>query len=283
MPRRVRARRPRRRAPRAARRLRGKRTTHKTQVARITETIEIQNVTPNKLIKSQFHLGQFKRASLLANNFKWYKATKVTWKLEPQFNVYQYGATNPGAPYVYTVMNRTQDQGLNVNLNDLLAMGAKPRKLTGMKSTSYRPNWCSPGLLSQNVVPISTFGGALNNVFVNGLKAEYGWLMAPNDSSNLTVGPTYGLYKPIMPVGPTSTVGNTEVQIAPAAAVYNGHYFYINQVNSPSSYILCKLSCTVQWVFKDPKLTIANSTDNIFSYDLSGNEQPSEIITLQGE
>lgn len=231
------------------------------QMAKIVETIEFNQVVPNVTQNCVFSISQFERARTLATNFRWYKPTHVTWTIEPQFNVYQSGVTNPTVPYIYTIMNRTQDDSF-LTLNDMLTQGARPRKLVGAYKVSYRPNWCSPGLLATNVVSIpGQFGGALNNVFVQGLKPEYGWLQAPNLLSAYPAPPP-GI-RPIMYLN--AAVTNTGVQNQASATYYNGHQFYIEQsVPSGATLPAYKITCQVHWAFKDPKNVLATGSDNVF-------------------
>lgn len=263
MPRRAR-RAPRRRPNRKPRRKQGRRGGGRQQMARISETIEFSRLVPNTQLNCTFNLNMFERARTLATNFRWYKPTKVTWTLEPQYNVFQGGINSPTQPYVYTVMNRTQDSSA-MTLSDFLSMGAKPVKLTGSKKISYRPNWCSPGLIVQNVVAlVGQFGGALNNVYMNGLKAEYDWLQAPNNLPGSQTSPGN-----IVPITPGLVQANSPVQNIPSATLFNGHQYYVEQQIPPTSAgSLFKITCTVDWAFKDPKNILAQPGDNLF--DISG-------------
>lgn len=237
-----------------------------SQMARIVETIEFNKLAPNNVQAMLFSLNQFQRARVLATNFRWYKPTKVTWTIEPQFNVFQSGAANPTVPYIYQVMNRTQDSTF-MTINDLLTQGAKPKKLTGVVKLSYRPNWCSPGLIAQNVQPSQGFGGYLNNVVVAGLKSEYGWLQAPN---TLPTGAPGALPEVTPWMAIPTTTANTAVRNQASGVYFNGHQVYIDQVVPGTALIpTYKVTCQVHWAFKDPKNILAGVTDNIFE-DISG-------------
>jgi len=131
---------PRRRATRRPRRRVAKKRNYRTrrrglttsQTAKIVETIEFNNIAPNYVQGLVFNLNQFERARTIATNFRWMKATKVTWSIEPQFNTYQSEPGGSTVPYVYTVMNRTQDSSF-MTLSDLLSQGARPIKLVNLK------------------------------------------------------------------------------------------------------------------------------------------------------
>lgn len=243
---------------------RGRAPKSSTQMARITETIEFNNISPNVVQSLTFNIGLFERARVLATNFRWVKPTRVTWELKPQFNVYQSGVGANTVPYVYTIMNRTQDSSF-MTLNDLLTQGARPVKLTSLKKLSYKPNWCSPGLLVQNVVALpGGFGGALNNIVVQGLKPEYGWCQCPNLTTQPnTVTPLASFIAP-----PSSQAVNTSVANLTSGVRYNGHQIYIDQLSATSTTGF-RLVCKVDWAFKDPKNTLATINDNIFE-DVSG-------------
>lgn len=242
------------------------------QMAKIVETIEFNSVAPNVTQGCVFSIAQFQRARTLATNFRWYKPTHVTWTIEPQFNVYQSGISNPTVPYIYTIMNRSQDDTYQ-NLNDMLTQGARPRKLVGPYKMSYRPNWCSPGLMAQNVVSIpGVFGGALNNVFIQGLKPEYGWLQAPNYPGAFPGQPPS--IRPTMYLN--ATISNTGVSNQASATFFNGHQFYIEQsVPSGATTPVYKITCQVHWAFKDPKNALASGSDNVFDALAPGPTGPS--------
>lgn len=251
-------RRPRRRVAKRKGNRRGRVPKASSQMARISETIEFKSLAPNTVQALTFNIGLFQRARTLATNFRWCKATRCTWSIEPQYNVFAPGTGSTSIPYVYTVMNRTQDSSF-MTLNDLLTQGAKPVKLIAMKKTSYRPNWCSPGLLVQNVVPIAGFGGALNNIVMQGLQAQYGWVQCPDATGN----PSF-----VTPLNDFSSVGpqpaNTSVANMASSVRYNGHQVYIDQQFTTPVTPTFRITCKVDWVFKDPKNVLANVNDNIF-------------------
>lgn len=217
------------------------------QMARIKETVEFVDLDPGLGYNFNFNLSQFRRASTLAPNFKFYKASLVEWTIEPLYNTFQDGTTGTEVtlPYMYLTMNRTQDS-TGINLQDIQAMGAKPKKLVAKQTIKYRPNWCSPGLIAANIGQ-----GQLANV---GLQAQYSFLACPdtNVGLNLTQG-----FAPATAPGqfPTNSV------VFANSVVYNGHTVYIDQA-VPSGVLqpVAKVVCTVHWVFKDPHYTAAPET-----------------------
>jgi hypothetical protein len=196
-------------------------------------------------------LNQFGRAQAIGAFFKWYKAVKVEWSMEPLYNTFQEGQVTPSAsvPYIYTVMNRTQSKQAML-LQDFQACGSRPKKFTNKHTMSYVPNWCSPGLMcyAQN-----TGTGSVNQgIYTNGLKEERGWLMGPE----------------LLAQSPNGQLGNLQtsdnqlpnglspqpliVPVNTNQTVYNGHNVFIEQSNAPSAATVCKITCTVHWIFKDP-------------------------------
>lgn len=286
----------RRRAPRRARKY--KRKIRRMQIvkpihnfgpqqgAHIRESFEIQNIASNQDYGYVFCLAQFERAARIATNFKFYKPARVTWTYEPMFNTYQADsmAGTPGIPYLYSAMNRTQDNQVYV-VGDYLAQGAKPKKLAKIIKMSYVPNWCSPGLLtfqvSANVPP--PVGGVVQNIVQVGSKAEYGYIPCPTTFNTYSAGTTEGI-TPFQATtqfpntGPNLPgflgLGNTTAGIATNCVYFNGHKAFIEQLNKTST-IVCKCTVTVDWVFKDPLYTQGNANTDIMSFNDAGQLVPS--------
>ena len=263
MPRRaIRARKQRPRRP--VRRMR-KRVSKKTglrpqaQYAKIVETFELPEVYSDKGYNFTFSLNTFYRATTLAKNFRFYKAAKVKWEYMPFYNTFQEGNSTGtvAKPQLYFMMNRDQNnfwqtESPTTQLFAIQSAGADPMPLTSNKEIVYRPNWCSPGISALAFSPVSAVGGgavnAVTNVVSCGLKKQYGWLPTPDlDLYNnpKVYNPTTGAYDLSGNSVNTSPTAN-------AAVVYNGHDFYIQQVNEPNTPV-CKVVCTVEWLFKGSK------------------------------
>jgi len=213
------------------------------QMATIRETVEFNDIIGNTGYNLNFNLSQFRRASALAPNFKWYKAVSVEWTLEPLFNTFQDGVGSSSMPYLYETMNRTQDS-TGINLQDMQAMGSKPKKLTNKHVTKYTPNWCSPGL--------GTEPFPLNNITNFGLKAQYSYLASPdtnlglNNPSIIKVDQAPGAPA----VDPSAITANM--------VIYNGHTIWVDQDIDAQVDIACaRVVCNVVWHFKDPHYTTA--------------------------
>lgn len=219
------------------------------QMAKIIETIEYNDFLPNLDYKNFFSLGQFGRASALAPSFRWYKAALVEYSYEPLYNFFREDPTvpQPTTPYFYSIMNRTQDK-LTAQLADIQAMGAKPTKFVSKIVKKYKPNWCSAGLLSG--APLQ--GNVLQSgLYMNGMKEEWGWLACPTQQTLTNIGQ---FTTPLLPDN-AALNGMTQVTALPVntnQVVYNGHDIYIEQANAITGAVICKVSVTVHWMFKDP-------------------------------
>jgi len=220
-------------------------TNDRGQIARIKETLEFQDLLPNVAYNMNFSLSQFVRAMAVAINFKWYRASYVEWRIEPAYNTFQEtSASQISIPYMYVTMNRTQDS-TGLNLADIQAIGAKGQKMTSIKKISYKPNWCSPGLLSVNK---NSQTQDINEVNQLGLKAQYSYLPCPDN-----------------PVPDGNVSGFTPVsfglplmsEVFANVAVYNGHCVWIDQEFFAPGNKVARVTCTVHWEFKDPHYTQA--------------------------
>lgn len=241
-------------------------TAGRGQMARIVETLELNDLTPNVTYDSTFTLAQFPRAATVAMNFQFYKAAKVTWNYEPLYNTFQEnqigGVSSVSKPYIYMLMNRIQNSNMGTTLPNIQACGAKPQAMTAKKTLTYKPNWCSPGLLA--VQPGTSPVEPINSHVQQGLKAQYGWL-ASSGTANLINGPNGA------GVGEATISGNQATAYAPIGAeytgaftqntkvyansvTYNGHVSYIEQQNAVLGQTVARLTCTVEWLFKGAQL-----------------------------
>jgi len=223
----------------------------KGQMARIKETVEFVDLSPNLGYNFNFNLSQFRRASTLAPSFKFYKATLVEWTIEPLYNTFQDGTTGGEVtvPYIYMTMNRTQDS-TGIGLSDIQAMGAKPKKLTSKMVIKYKPNWCSPGLGQYTIQP-ALVGDPVINIRQQGLKAQYSMLACPDSNPGQNIASNFSPQPP--PNLPINT-GNAEVNAN--QVVYNGHTVWVDQ-EIPTGVLqsVARVTCTVHWSFKDPHCT----------------------------
>lgn len=219
-------------------------------MARIQETVEFTDMTANSVYNFTFNLSQFQRASALAPNFRWVKAAKVEWRVDALFNTFQEG-TSGTVPYMYTVMNRTQS-AQPLNIQDIQAQGAKPRKFVGTHKMSYRPNWCVPGMLQT----VSNAGSMLTPVYANGLKATYDWLSSAETNLGINKSSITNIeFYPLNPLPPGGAPIASSVVNIPNQAVYNGHAVFVDQVTPLAAFPVGRVTCTVTWLFKDPNCT----------------------------
>jgi len=254
------------------------------QYAHIRETVEYQNVQANIMFNQNFTLGEFERAMLVSQNFKWVRPARVTYTYEPIFNTYQSNAATPGIPYLFLAMNRTQDYAGSQNTvpGNLLAQGVKPKKLVKIIKLSYVPNWCSPGLLGTSIS-----NNNVQNIIQIGSKAEYGWVPTPNAFSRYSQGKTEGLIPDLNKYSYQSTgnsiqgfggLGNNTPSITTNTVTYNGHYAFVEQINKLAQPVY-KMTVTVDWVFKDSKYLNADGQTDMLTYDSSGNVIASDMYT----
>jgi len=218
------------------------------QMATIRETVEFTDIDPNIGYNFNFNLSQFRRASALAPNFKWYKAVSVEWIVEAQFNTFQDGTSGSEVtmPYYYQTMNRTQDT-TGINLQDIQAMGSKPKKLTGKVVTKYTPNWCSPGLMYQT----ADSGGIVSQASY-GLKAQYSYLACPDTPVDPNTPSSF------VPAIPPGSLLNNSTGIVANQVVYNGHTFIVDQaISTGVLQPVARVVCNVVWHFKDPHYTLS--------------------------
>jgi len=232
-------------------------TAGKGQMARIVETLEFADLTVKDSYQNIFSLSQFPRACAVAASFQYYKAAKVVWSYEPCYNTFQSGNVATSKPYLYIVMNRTQNQNNASTLTQLQACGARPVALVATKKITYKPNWCSPGLTAVNPGP--TQGD--NVYYSQGLQAQYGWLASAGQVLSLQTGGPAGsgaLFNPpainpnsFRPINQSLDVTNSNNIILSNTAVYNGHTSFVDQeYQGAEGQVIARLTCTVTWLFK---------------------------------
>jgi len=232
-------------------------TAGRGQTARIVETLECADLTVKSSYENVFSLSQFPRACALAGNFQFYRATKVIWSYEPCYNTFQSGNVATSKPYLYVLMNRTQNSQNAPQLNQLQACGARPVALVSTKKVVYKPNWCSAGLTA--VIPGPTPGD--RNYLQQGLRAQYGWLASGGRTFSIQTGNPAGSVNSANPpaisfysINPTNqSLDNTTTTLANSVnnTVYNGHTTYIDQeYQGAEAQVIARLTCTVHWEFK---------------------------------
>lgn len=253
MPARRPARRPRRKARKAVRKARVPRTINpNNQNATSIETVDVRSIDPNTIYFNTFSLANFPRSSQISLNYKWYKAEYVEWEYTPLFTNYQAdnAETNVSVPYMFQVMNRTQDaqQPADPTLRKqfMQSQGAIPQKFTKKIVIRYKPNWCSPGVttflrnsITQDLIQTASAGLTTNN----------GWLVAPG-----TLGQPGNVPETQLVInGEGQASYNNSINFT-TATQYNGHTIYIDQENTGSDTVkgVCDLVCRVKWVFKGP-------------------------------
>ena len=210
------------------------------QRATCVETYYVGDVLGNSAINCDFTLGDCPRAQLMSTLFDFYKAVKVTYTYEALFNTFQDG-TGSTVPQLYEKMNRQQER-LTLSLNNFQAAGSRPRELSKKLMRTYKPNWCSPGLLAI---------GSDGRSYTFGRTTNYGWLATRGtcvttqdnnaDSDRFT--------SPLNPgtVTATQAVINNNI-------LYNGHVAYVDQaVDAASGVAAMRVVAQITWAFKGAK------------------------------
>lgn len=220
-------------------------TAGKGQYATITETVSGPDLSSNTMYSNWINLSRYPRASVMASQFQFYKCSKVIYTYEPLYNTFigDNDATTYSKPYFLSVMNRIQDnQG--ITYPQLLQTGARPQTFTSKKVVSYKPNWCSPGLISVS----QDTAGAVNGIVQQGLKVQYGWLAS---TAQLQSAANQELTFP--PVN-DSVAAPVAVKVSANTVIYNGHTHYLYQAEPGTQIPAAKLTITAVWEFKGAKI-----------------------------
>lgn len=247
----------------------------KGQTCRVVETFESVDLLANSPQQSIFTLAQFARASNIAPNFKWYRAAKVIYTYDPLFNTFQDGAGNANAskPYLYVVMNRTQLGGGTLQtmqkLQQYQVAGARPIPLIKQFKLSYRPNWCSPGLLQLRTT-VSPGQPNIQDYSSNGLQAQYGWLATPNYQGGVVAadktGTNTGDYPITVSLAPPTFASVDNSYVYTNMVVYNGHEVFADQKytgGDPENQPIARVTVTVLWEFKGAQNPLQMSAPSV--------------------
>jgi len=223
------------------------------QGAHIRETLESYDLDANNPVNMTFCLAQFPRANRLAAQFKFYRAAYVEYRIEPTYNVFAETAstTTPSIPYLYKLMNRTQDNAAK-SIAEIQATGAKGHKLTGIHRISYKPNWCTGGLQIYTLAAPPNSG--LQSAYTQGLSPKYGWLACP-DTVVSSASATPSIIQTSSAWVTSSSVQMSAIQ--PALTLYNGVTVICDQEYVGGTQAVARVTCTVHWEFKDPNFTQA--------------------------
>jgi len=237
------------------RRVRRKAAAKGREIASLTECISIASFNSNSLAVNTFQLSQFPRASQVAANYKFYKATHCEWTYTPQFNLYAQNNSlgSSTMPYMYSQMNRTQDSLPASAQNPantrafLESAGVAPVLFNRKRVVKYVPNWCSPGLsyaVTNNSNPNQP---VIASTASAGLKTQYGWLAAPQTSTNSAV-----QRNSLLPISPQ--IGNPPQELAVPVYTnlvqYNGHATFFRQDTQVAQASIGFLTLKVRWAFK---------------------------------
>lgn len=215
--------------------------------ATLTETVLLNDLEVNTTYLECFQLNQFPRALAVSTNYKWYRAKVCYYKYEPLYNMYADTAGADSMPYLYTLMNRTQDDS-QYDANQLRAQGCIPIVFNKTKTIKYKPNWCQQGLGAYSQQP----GQPITSINGQGLTKCYDWLECPKAFANGPLDTT----QPIITNAQTAA-GVVPMQNYTSTVIYNGHLAYFEQgFSGGGSNYIARGTVTVVWEFKGPKVDV---------------------------
>lgn len=243
-------RRPRRKAPVRARKMRVPRRRlvgRKPDYARVVEGSEdVLTLGNNGEFAYNFttSLSEFNRAQEVAHAYKYYRCAKIELQFVPYANVVQVNAAAAGRlPQMYFTIDRVANQWITPTEAEMIERGVSPKLFKKMYKFSWKPN------LLQNVqLEVNQPGDGGNNPLgvniigaVNSIPVFNKWL--PTQQS-------YG-YKP---APPNSQIGQTITQPSqnPYALRYYGAAFCFS-IEGGGAIAIGDLITKVTWEFKGPR------------------------------
>jgi len=111
--------------------------------ASLTEITSAPLVVANQNYSSyNLSLSSMTRAVEVAKGYQYYRIKRVTYVLKPNYDTFQLGGgTGSTVPYLYYMIDRTRQFQAGFTINQLKAMGAKPRRFDEKTlSFSFTPN-----------------------------------------------------------------------------------------------------------------------------------------------
>lgn len=195
----------------------------KLQMAKIHETITIEDLKPGTAYEGQVSLDMFPRATDMADNFQEYRITKLEWKYTPVYDTFQDpGSSGQSLPYLYS-KRHVYPAPIAFNLDYLKSLGVKPRRLDDRTITiSYVPN-------ATQFLTTSTYTQTTPPSVLSGLKPTYKpWLTTYQNN----------------PVTPTAPPFMDKTP-------HYGHAFWIDQLNGISQ-VICTLEVCAYFEFRKP-------------------------------
>lgn len=111
-------------------------------IAKLTETIQLNDINASSPYDAQVNLTQFPRAVSVAQSYQQYRITKVEYRYKPLWDTYTAAdISGTTLPYLYSIMNRNGSSPGYFDQNWLVAQGAKGRRLDDkVLKVVYKPN-----------------------------------------------------------------------------------------------------------------------------------------------
>jgi len=197
-------------------------------IATVVESYDAGPIIANRPYEIKEVLSNCARASLVAQQYQFYRLTKIKLEFQPRHNLFNYNnntTITQSVPQFYRIMNRNGSLPITFDEDYLLLQGANPRKFTSDIEISFKPN-----LLGLIGVVDNTQGIASQNTDLNFDR----WLSTYRQAVNLGGNPT-----------PPSFNDNTEYYGM-------GFFFYQQDEGGAAPNNICELKVTCCWEFKQP-------------------------------
>lgn len=189
-------------------------------------------------------LNQFARAKSVAQNFRFYKCTKVELEFIPYANIFTPGTA---FPELYFQVDRTASlvNGASLPLPTkgiMMARGCLPQKWTSVIKKFYKPSV----LRNENLYTAGAVIGGVNNVMTY--------------ASPVTSTPVFNKWYEVQQYNhgidyATGTPGQAGPALSPMDLTYFGAAYCIDQPLAAPGAVLGTIKMKVHWQFKQPLVT----------------------------
>lgn len=223
--------------------------------ARVVEVYSTESLTGNTGYVQQFSLSEFTRASAVAKNYRYYRATRVEMEFVPYANLYPTGQAFPELYY-------QQDHTAFIAAQAPTLASMQGRGVMPIKFTSPIKRWYNPAVLRYEQMLVQTWKDA-NEFYVNNIQpltatpVKNKWYMTEKAFTPLLFTPNN-----------TETTEPIGASADPTKLLFTGSAFFLNTPIAIQGAI-GRLVVKVHWEFKQP--LVSTTSQNV---DLSGNLLP---------
>jgi len=112
-------------------------------IATVVETYDGGQIIANRPYEIREVLANFSRASLVAQQYQFYRLTKIKLEFQPRHNLFNYNnntTITQSVPQFYRIMNRNGSLPIIFDLEYMLSQGVNPRKFTSDIEIYFKPN-----------------------------------------------------------------------------------------------------------------------------------------------